>query len=208
MDNTTQIILTDNPITTQIVLTDNPITTIITTLEQGPPGIQGPIGIQGARGDTGPAGPMGDQGLTGPSGINGPAGPQGPIGPSGVQGIPGDTSGSSITLVAGIPISGHKVVITGLNNKIEYADNTIISTSYLVLGISQNAAIIGDPVSVKYTGEIIEPSWNWIPNLPIYCGTNGNLTQMIPTVGFILLMGIATTSNSMIVSIKQPIILN
>lgn len=105
------------------------------------------------------------------------------------------------------PISGHKAVAAYFNHSVIQASSDDTSIANSVLGISVNAAIDAAPVTVISSGEIIEPTWNWIPDMPIFVGRDGKLTQTPPSEGFQLIIAVATSQQSIAVGIKQPIIL-
>lgn len=102
----------------------------------------------------------------------GPSGPPGPIGPAG---------GTTISAISDIAISGHRFVCAGLNGNVRYASNADETCINTVLGITIGAALAGDPLNLLRNGEIDEPSWNWLLDLPIYLGLNGFITQTPPT---------------------------
>ena len=77
-----------------------------------------------------------------------------------------------------------------------------------VLGITLGAAVSGDEVQIQGSGEIVEPSWAWQPQEPIFLGVHGTMTQMPPAVdsaAFVLVLGFATSATSMQVRIETPI---
>lgn len=114
----------------------------------------------------------------------------------------------TVTATPTAAMSGHRVVrADGMYGRVRLADNRNIEDSLAVMGISCNAASPSDKATIQYYGELIEPSWNWVANAPIYCGQEGQLTQIPPTHGFILIVGIAVSTTSMMIGIKQPILL-
>lgn len=117
---------------------------------------------------------------------------QGPAGPS----------GENFTVqVASMSLSGHRAVTTGL----VYADKDTLAHAFAVLGITRNAVGASGSVQVQYGGAMIEPSWSWTPNLPIFLGSNGVLTQVAPTTGFILSLGFALSATEIMINISIPI---
>lgn len=98
-------------------------------------------------------------------------------------------------------LSGHKAVAIDSNDKAYYADK---NTAQNVIGITLNA---GTELTIQTAGEIIEPSWTWIPNQAIYLGNDGELTQTVPTDGYLIKLGEALTTTSIFVSIAMPIFL-
>jgi hypothetical protein len=126
---------------------------------------------------------------------------QGPPGP------PGGGGGGSgyYTFPANGAVSGHKVmrVSSGLatvctTNDTMYAHN--------IVGISMNAAADGDPVNIRHSGEMVEPSWNWMEERPVFMGGDGRLTQAVSVSGLSIIVATVLTPTKIIVDIRQPII--
>jgi hypothetical protein len=128
-------------------------------------------------------------------------------GPAGAQGTPGQAGVSYLTYAADGSISGHKVVKITTAGKIGYASSSEPGDAATVLGITMNAAADGDDVNVQNSGEMTEPTWNWIVGTPVFAGVDGALTQAPPTEGFQLVVGTATTATRIVISIKSAIIL-
>jgi hypothetical protein len=105
-------------------------------------------------------------------------------------------------------ISGHRVVRATADGKVGYASSANPGDAQLIIGISMNAAADGDTVNVHYIGPITEPSWAWAPNMPVYCGIDGALTQTPPTSGFILIIGAAISATAIFFDQKIAIILS
>lgn len=112
-----------------------------------------------------------------------------------------------MTFAAGAALGGHKVVKAGPLGAVYYADSDYPVDAGGVLGVTMNAALIGDPVNVQATGEMEEVSWSWTPGLPVFLGPLGTLTQTPPTTGFQLVIGVASAPTKLVISIKQAIIL-
>lgn len=112
---------------------------------------------------------------------------------------------TSLRYPANGAISGHRVMRCTSSGKVSYADSGTPSHAHSVIGISTNAAADNETVNVQFSGEVTEPSWNWTPNLPVFNGANGYLTQTPPTTGYSLIVGFALTSTKIVVGIKQPI---
>lgn len=107
---------------------------------------------------------------------------------------------------AGTAIGGHRAVkvVAGL---LQYASKDDNPSAESVYGITINAGNIGDPIDVVLSGEIQEASWSWTQNLPIYLSTSGQLTQTAPTTGAVVELGIAVTSDTMLVRIQKTMFL-
>ena len=128
----------------------------------------------------------------------GAQGPQGPVGPS----------SGAIQKIAAINVGGHKAVILDTLGQVTYADNTNSSHIQRVIGITTGAASIGSLATVQTYGEILETSWAWTLNLPVYVGTSGNLTQIPPvSPNFAMVIGFPIASTILFVKLKEPIIL-
>jgi hypothetical protein len=143
-------------------------------------GTQGPSGIQGNQGIQGI---KGDQGIQGPGGIN------------------------VVYAIADENLSGGKVVVMNENNKFIYADNTNVTHAGRIAGITTGAIMQNSDGMVIASGLLIEPVWAWNINEPIFLGLNGALTQIEPTIGFLQVIGVATSTTSMFINIREPIIL-
>lgn len=147
-------------------------------------------------------------------GTPGPPGPPGPQGAQGVQGpvgAKGDAGSISYTYQASTPVSGHKVVMLDGSGKLAYASSDNLDHAPRVIGITTNAASINNEVLVLGIGEVTEPSWNWQPNLPIYLGLDGALTQeqpVFPTNKFSMVVGFPITNIAVFFNIGHPIILS
>ena len=132
----------------------------------------------------------------------GQQGPAGPAGPSGGTGYTYPASTGSI--------SGHRVVTFDAQHRVKYASNDTVAHANQIVGVTKNAAMENDQVEVVRSGEITEPSWNFTPNLPVYLGHNGYLTQTPPSPAdavFSVVIGFPITSTTLFVSIGNPIIL-
>lgn len=132
-------------------------------------------------------------------GAQGPAGPAGPIGPAG---------GDVFLRQADGALGGHRVVRSTGQGAAGYADAQVEEHGDDVLGITLGAAAAGDDVQIQGSGEIVEPSWAWEPQEPIFLGAAGVLTQVLPTAetaAFLLVLGFATSPTGMQVRIESPI---
>lgn len=132
---------------------------------------------------------------------------RGPRGLQGDQGEPG-LSGVQATYTADGALSGHRVVRASGAGAVAYADSANVAHATTVLGITTGAAADGDPVTIQAGGPISEPSWAWTPDQPVYCGGNGQLTQVAPVAGFVLVVGVAVSATEIFVGIKQAIVIN
>jgi len=131
-------------------------------------------------------------------------------GPPGVNGMPGAPGGAGFEAIAETSLGGHRAVVFGASGKLVYANCSDIAHLHRVAGITINAGDAGNPVSVVRGAEVMEPSWNWNIDLPVYLADNGLLTQTPPTApdaAFSVVVGFPTSATSLFVTIREPIIL-
>lgn len=115
-------------------------------------------------------------------------------GPRGIQGIPGPAGGSTIQLVAGENISGHRAIRSHLGLAY-YCDSFALTHAGTAIGVSTGAALLGELVTIQTLGNLAEPSWSWNEGA-IYVGPSGTLIQTISGV-FVQQIGMATNSTEM-----------
>ena len=131
-------------------------------------------------------------------------------GPAGAQGAPGSSGATSYIYSAAQPISGHRAVMLNGAGEVTYPSAANLSDASLVLGVSTNAASTGQAVTVVRTGEVTEPSWNWVGRNPVYLGIDGVLTQNVPVLPaslFSLVIGIPISPTKLFVNVQQPLVL-
>lgn len=121
------------------------------------------------------------------------------IGLPGMQGQQGE-SGGTIQLIAGINLGGNRVV-TGNST---YADNTELSTIGRAIGVTQGAAVAGDPVGVVLLGEL-DGFFGLTVNEPVYLSVSGTTTQTLPTSGYIQRIGVAISTTKILLNLSDPI---
>lgn len=110
------------------------------------------------------------------------------------------------TFTAGLTLSGHRAVTISAGTVV-YADRTVPGHARAVIGLTTGAAVNGTPVAVRFRGVVVEPSWTWTPDAPIWLGTTGLLTQTIPTVGFLRQIAYAVTATLIVVDPREPLAL-
>ena len=125
-------------------------------------------------------------------------------GAQGVQGPPGEST-NTVSYISAIPIGGNRVVATNNQGQLVYPDT--LSDTNVILGISTHAANIGELVEVQMVGSMTEPSWNWIPQEPLFISANGLLIQTPPTTGLSQVIAYAVLSNKIFIDKQQPILL-
>jgi hypothetical protein len=105
-------------------------------------------------------------------------------------------------------LSGHRVVRSiGTDDLVDYADSSNVAHAGTIIGITLNAANMGDTIAIRATGEIVEPSFSFAPG-PIYFNASGSLTQTRPTEGFVQQVAVASSLTEIVVQIGPPIVLS
>jgi hypothetical protein len=145
-------------------------------------------------------------------GGQGAPGPRGLDGQQGIQGIPGDPGppGDGIyTYPASIALSGHRMVTLDSTGGAMYASNDNVTHANRVLGMTTGAADVSATAYIQNFGELVEPTWNWILDTPVYLSTDGHLTQTPPALPavFTLIVGFPVAATSMFINIQSPIII-
>ncbi len=127
----------------------------------------------------------------------------------GIRGLPGadGASTTSVSKTAFQNLGGQRLVIAKNATQVDYADNQTPGHANLIFGITENAAVADAPISIKMFGETTESSWNWTIGQPIFCGTNGLMTQTVPQTGFLIIVATAISPDTIFINIRQPILL-
>ena len=84
-----------------------------------------------------------------------------------------------ITLVAGENLSALRAVTTNSSGQAVYASNNTLANAQVV-GITNGAVTSGANATIKISGILTDANWNWTKGT-VYLGTNGTLTQTVPT---------------------------
>lgn len=129
-------------------------------------------------------------------------------GPQGPPGVAGENGSITFNRTAEIALSGQRVVRTVDGTQVNYCDAETLAHVNTLLGITTGAASGGGLITVVASGELVEVSWSWTPDQPIYCGANGALTQTYdPLWSWSRIVGFATAATKMIVDIREPLLL-
>lgn len=123
----------------------------------------------------------------------------------GPQGPPGASSGNR-QADAGAPVSGHRVLVQLDDGTVIHADAATPDHVQRVVGVSTNAAIVGDPVAIVGDGPVSDNSLSFTPGLPVFLGLNGAMTQTPPAdPAAIIQVGAALAADTINVRISRPI---
>lgn len=132
------------------------------------------------------------------------AGTQGPPGPPG----PSGAGSTDLVYTAGANLSGHRIVVLEAGSVV-YASAEDITHASRVLGMTTGAANAGSSATIRTSGEIEEPSWNWTPGLPIFLGANGTMTQTQPESPsvFSVVVAFPLTPTRAFIRVREPILI-
>lgn len=84
-----------------------------------------------------------------------------------------------------------------------YADAAAGSRSQI--GVFVTDAAMGEPVRIQWGGIATDTGWAWTADLPVYVGTNGVLTQVLPGTGFAMSVGVALSATEIHVGARRSI---
>jgi hypothetical protein len=102
-------------------------------------------------------------------------------------------------------IGALRVVIDVDGVNANYADQSSLTTSRFIIGVTTNAASTGDTLEITPFGEIGQVTG--LSNGPVYLGAAGVLTNTLPTTGVLVNIGYIANANLLVVSIQPPIVL-
>lgn len=104
---------------------------------------------------------------------------------------------------AAIVLSGHRLVAYNASGNIVYADHV---NEPDVIGISLNAAAIGQPVSIALNNSEVEHAgWSWTPQHGVFLGANGTIVQTPVANGYSVRVGEAITPTKIFLHIENSI---
>ena len=130
------------------------------------------------------------------------SGRQGAPGPAGPAGLPG---GTAFAATAGEALGGHRCVLLDAAGSAFYADCGAPSHFGRLAGITQGAAAAGDSTTITNSGVMVEPSWAWTADAPVFLGRTGLLTQTAPS-GFLQVVGVALSATALFINPREPVI--
>lgn len=111
---------------------------------------------------------------------------------------------STITVNSAIALGGNRVVIATPAGAV-YADSSNINHIDKIIGVTSLASSINTPTTISVQGEVFGFT-NLTVGLPVFLTTNGVLSHTPPPEGnFIIEIGVALTSSSVLINIKTPI---
>ena len=129
------------------------------------------------------------------------------IGQRGADGAPGVAGGVVVLCTAGEALGGHRVVVLNASAEAVYASNAVPEHLHKVLGMTTGAVILGAEATVQTGGEMVEPTWAWALDAPIFLGVDGLLTQIPPASGFMLVVAFPVTATQIFIKLREPLAL-
>ncbi len=128
-----------------------------------------------------------------------------PAGSPGQGNIPPVTTPED-SLILDFAVSSHRLLaVDTLLDKIVYADKDVLHHALNIIGITLNAALPGDPAYYAFSGKIVGVAG--LVAGRVWLGNNGELTQVVPTVGIILCVGtILEDDSTLVLNIGHSII--
>ena len=95
-------------------------------------------------------------------------------------------------------IPGHRAVTLAANGKLFLASASNVDLAG-VAGITTDAYDIGQTVSYVSAGKVENPGgWSWTPG-PVFLGQSGKLTQVVPSTGWLYIVGLAVSPSALLV---------
>lgn len=120
----------------------------------------------------------------------------------------GEPGGTQVQYPAATALGGHRVVIFNADGSVGYADARQLDHAPRVLGVTTGASVEGAVSNIQAVGPMTESSWSWTPNLPVYLGQNGLLTQTPPAqpqAAFSLVIGVAVSATTLLIGLGNVI---
>lgn len=117
----------------------------------------------------------------------------------------GGTDTNILNLVAGTALGGQRWVTTDASGEAIYADNTTVSDSNKIVGITLNAVSAGTNVGIRTFGELTDSSFSFTPDEPIWLGITGLSTQTPASSGIVVLVAQALTATKIFIRVQQTI---
>lgn len=131
------------------------------------------------------------------------------VGSPGPQGAPGQSGTSALVQTAATDLGGHRVLRTTGAGIVGYASNSDPLHGDDTIGMSANAAMAGQEVTVVTAGAVSFNGWAWTPGKPVYLAADGLLTQIadMDTAAFAQVIGHASDAQTVFVAVEPPVYL-
>jgi hypothetical protein len=114
-----------------------------------------------------------------------------------------DNSDSILKCIAGENLSGGRIVRI-LNEKAVYYDPDDSSCTGTVLGITRQAALLGDSVEVQISGICYLPGQGFVPGTRYYAGPNGTIVSSANSL-IVQSVGHSISTEKLVINFQSPI---
>lgn len=121
---------------------------------------------------------------------------------SGLSAFDGTFSGATIKLIAGESGAAGTVLYQDTDLLAYLASNDTAASSEII-GIATLGFAQGRPVNIQFSGPLTVQSWDWTVGARVYVGTDGGLTQTEPGTGYILVVGVAISSSTILIDVER-----
>lgn len=105
---------------------------------------------------------------------------------------------------AGAVLSALRVVSL-VSGQYFYSDPSDANSVFAIAGLITTAATPGQIVTPIRDREIQDSSWNWARGQPIFLGSDGTLTQVENSTGWLVVFATPLSANTIFVDIQEPI---
>ena len=120
----------------------------------------------------------------------------------GEKGDPGEPGNMFFTLIANMPLSGHRVIATLSNGLGVYADNH--DQYKTIVGVSTGASDASSPITVQSFGKMSDPSFNFVPG-DLFLSIDGFMVVGDPGDGAYIQLGHVIDSHTIFININSYI---
>jgi len=121
---------------------------------------------------------------------------------AGPQGAPGSSGSSDFSVIAGQAVSAGRLVTVTAAGAF-YFDGTDLAEYGKLVGITKNAAALGDTVNVAVSGEVTLVGAGYTPGARFWAGVNGTLLTTPPVTGMIIPVGYAIDADNINIQITS-----
>ncbi|MEO5341106.1 MAG: hypothetical protein H7837_11430 [Magnetococcus sp. MYC-9] len=112
------------------------------------------------------------------------------------------------SFVAGVTVGGERFVALTDDGTIVHADASNMDHALRLCGLTMHSGTAGEPVQVRRLGLVEYQGWSWDPGRPaIFLGSNGLLTQTMPTSGFSCVVGHCESPTKLFIQIQPAVVL-
>jgi hypothetical protein len=144
--------------------------------------------------------------LGGSGGGVGPQGPPGATGPAGPQGPPGPGADAlQLTFKATTAMSALRLVKADSLTHVGLATNNSTYEAAQAIGVTLNAAGAGADVDVLLFGKLEDVFFTFPLGATLFVGTNGNITDVAPSSGFLTQIGHALGTGAIFINVEPPV---